>query len=70
MTPSVANFVLIHFPDTPGKTAKDADALLTSRGCVLRAVRAYHLPNALRMTVGIGRGQSPDGEDARRIHGQ
>ena len=52
VTPSVANFVLIHFPETPGKTAKDADALLTSRGCVLRAVRAYHLPNALRMTVG------------------
>jgi histidinol-phosphate aminotransferase len=52
VTPSVANFVLIHFPETPGRTAKDADALLTSRGCVLRAVRAYHLPNALRMTVG------------------
>jgi histidinol-phosphate aminotransferase len=52
VTPSVANFILIHFPESPGKTAKDADALLTSRGCVLRAVRAYHLPNALRMTVG------------------
>lgn len=52
VTPSVANFILIHFPDKPGKTAKDADAFLTSRGCVLRAVRAYHLPNALRMTVG------------------
>jgi histidinol-phosphate aminotransferase len=52
VTPSVANFVLIHFPEKPGQTAKDADAFLTSRGCVLRAVRAYHLPNALRMTVG------------------
>jgi histidinol-phosphate aminotransferase len=52
VTPSVANFILIHFPDTPGKTAADADKLLTSRGCVLRAVRAYHLPNALRMSVG------------------
>lgn len=52
VTPSVGNFILIHFPDKPGKTAKDADALLTSRGCVLRAVRAYHLPNALRMSVG------------------
>lgn len=52
VTPSVANFILIHFPETPGKTAKDADTLLTSRGCVLRAVRAYHLPNCLRMTVG------------------
>jgi len=52
VTPSVGNFILIHFPDTKGKTAKDADALLTSRGLVLRAVGAYHLPNALRMSVG------------------
>jgi histidinol-phosphate aminotransferase len=52
VTPSVGNFVLIHFPETKGKTAKDADALLTSRGLVLRAVGAYHLPNALRMSIG------------------
>jgi len=52
VTPSVGNFILIHFPDTKGKTAKDADAALTARGCVLRAVGAYHLPNALRMSIG------------------
>ncbi len=52
VTPSVANFVLIHFPTTPGKTARDADKLLTSRGLVLRAVGVYKLPNALRMSVG------------------
>ena len=52
VTPSVGNFILIHFPETKGKTAKDADALLTSRGVVMRAVAAYHLPNALRMTIG------------------
>lgn len=51
-TPSVANFVLIHFPDEPGRRAADADAFLTARGFVLRAVSAYGLPNALRMTVG------------------
>jgi histidinol-phosphate aminotransferase len=50
VTPSVGNFILIHFPDTKGKTAQEADALLTSRGVVLRAVGAYHLPNALRMS--------------------
>jgi histidinol-phosphate aminotransferase len=44
--------VLIHFPATPGKTAKDADAFLTKRGLVLRQVGAYHLPDALRMSVG------------------
>jgi histidinol-phosphate aminotransferase len=52
VTPSVANFVLIHFPDQKGKTAKDADAFLTKRGLVLRQVGAYKLPNALRMSVG------------------
>jgi histidinol-phosphate aminotransferase len=52
VTPSVANFVLIHFPQTKGRTAKDADAFLTKRGLLLRQVRAYKLPNALRMTVG------------------
>jgi histidinol-phosphate aminotransferase len=52
VTPSVANFLLIHFPSTPGKTAKDADAFLTKRGLILRAVGAYGLPDALRMSVG------------------
>ncbi len=52
VTPSIANFVLIHFPDRKGKTAEDADAFLTERGLILRRVKAYHLPNALRMTVG------------------
>src|SRR5262249_36612915 len=52
VTPSVGNFILIHFPETKGKTAAEAAALWTSRGAVLRAVKAYHLPNALRMTIG------------------
>jgi histidinol-phosphate aminotransferase len=59
VTPSVANFVLIHFPDKKGKTAADADAFLTKRGLVLRQVGAYKLPNALRMSVGT--------EDANRL---
>jgi histidinol-phosphate aminotransferase len=52
VTPSAANFVLIHFPDQKGRTAKDADAYLTARGLILRQVGGYKLPNALRMTVG------------------
>jgi len=52
VTPSVANFVLIHFPKQKGRTAVDADAFLTGRGLILRRVAAYHLPDALRMTVG------------------
>ncbi len=52
VTPSVANFVLIHFFDAKGRTAKDADAFLIKRGLILRYVAAYKLPNALRLTVG------------------
>jgi histidinol-phosphate aminotransferase len=52
VTPSVANFVLIHFPDVPGHGAEEADDFLTRRGLILRRVAAYRLPNALRMTVG------------------
>ena len=52
VTPSVTNFVLIHFPESKGRTAKDADEFLTARGLILRRVAGYRLPNALRMTVG------------------
>ena len=52
VTPSVGNFVLIHFPKTKGKTAAEADAFLTEHGYVLRAVAGYGLPDALRMTIG------------------
>jgi histidinol-phosphate aminotransferase len=52
VTPSVANFILIHFPKKSGKSAKDADAFLLQRGLVLRRLEPYHLPDALRLTVG------------------
>jgi histidinol-phosphate aminotransferase len=52
VTPSVANFVLIHFPLDKGKTADDADAFLTQRGLVLRGLKNYQLPHALRLTIG------------------
>jgi histidinol-phosphate aminotransferase len=52
VTPSVANFLLIHFPETKSRTAKEANAFLTARGLVLRQLGAYKLPNALRMSVG------------------
>jgi histidinol-phosphate aminotransferase len=51
VTPSVANFVLIHFPHT-GATAAEADKFLSTRGLILRQVGAYGLPHALRMSVG------------------
>jgi histidinol-phosphate aminotransferase len=48
---SVANFVLIQFPKS-GKTARDADAFLSAKGLILRAVANYGLPDALRLTIG------------------
>jgi len=52
VTPSVANFVLIHFADDASRGAHAADAFLKERAIILRRVDAYGLPNALRMTVG------------------
>ncbi|MGL4976222.1 MAG: pyridoxal phosphate-dependent aminotransferase [Bosea sp. (in: a-proteobacteria)] len=52
VTPSVGNFLLMHFPKEAGKTAKEADAFLTQRGLILRRVDAYGLPSALRLTIG------------------
>jgi histidinol-phosphate aminotransferase len=52
VTPSVGNFILMHFPGTNGKTASAADAHLKSKGIILRAVGGYNLPSCLRMTIG------------------
>jgi histidinol-phosphate aminotransferase len=58
VTPSVGNFLLLTFPNESGRTAADADAYLSDRGFILRAVAAYGLPDSLRLTVG--------GEEANR----
>jgi histidinol-phosphate aminotransferase len=52
VTPSVGNFVLIHFPDDQRHSAAAADDYLTQRGYILRRVSGYGFPNALRMSVG------------------
>jgi histidinol-phosphate aminotransferase len=52
VTPSVANFVLIHFPRRKGPDAASADEFLRRRGIILRRVDVYGLPDALRMTIG------------------
>ena len=52
VTPSVGNFILIHFPDDRKHSAPAADAYLSERGYILRRVAGYGFPNALRMTVG------------------
>lgn len=52
VTPSVGNFILVHFPDAEGKRAPDADAWLQDRGVFVRRMEAYGLPHALRVTIG------------------
>jgi histidinol-phosphate aminotransferase len=52
VTPSVGNFVLIHFPEDEKHSAAAADDYLSARGYILRRVAAYGFPNALRMTIG------------------
>jgi histidinol-phosphate aminotransferase len=52
VTPSAGNFVLLEFGLNGVGGAPEADAFLSARGFVLRAVPAYGLPQCLRMTVG------------------
>jgi histidinol-phosphate aminotransferase len=52
VTPSVGNFLLIHFSDKGEKTAALADAYLNEHGIILRRMEAYGLPQCLRMTIG------------------
>jgi histidinol-phosphate aminotransferase len=50
--PSEGNFLLTIFPQTPGRTAAEAEAFLATRGVLVRAVAGYGIPNGLRITVG------------------
>lgn len=52
VTPSVANFLLMHFEPAGPWTTANADAFLKDRGIILRRLAGYGLPNALRLTVG------------------
>ncbi|HET7409746.1 MAG TPA: histidinol-phosphate transaminase [Paracoccaceae bacterium] len=52
VTPSVGNFVLIHFEEEGALTADKANAFLQSQGLILRPLQPYSLPHALRLTVG------------------
>lgn len=52
VTPSVANFLLLHFPADDNRNAAAADAFLARHGFVLRAMGGYGLPGALRLSVG------------------
>lgn len=50
---SQANFVLVGFPTTPGRTAREAEVYLAQRGLLVRGVGNYGLPDHLRITIGL-----------------
>ena len=52
VVPSVCNFLLVRFPDEPGRDAAAADRFLSERGIVARRVDPYHLADCLRITIG------------------
>jgi histidinol-phosphate aminotransferase len=52
VTPSYANFLLIHFRDKR-HTAADAEQYLADHGLIVRGVKNYGLPDSLRITVGL-----------------
>ena len=52
VTPSVGNFILIHFDAEGARSAAAADEFLKTRGIIMRRVGGYALPHALRMTIG------------------
>ncbi len=49
---SFGNFLLVHFPDTPGKQAEQAHKFLAQKGLMVRPVGAYGLSHALRISIG------------------
>ncbi len=52
VTPSAANFLLVHFPAEVARSAATCDAFLKRRAIIVRKVGAYGFPNALRITIG------------------
>jgi histidinol-phosphate aminotransferase len=52
VTPSVANFILVHFAKGDAKGAEAADKFLKARGIIVRKVAGYGLPDCLRITIG------------------
>lgn len=50
--PSAGNFVLVRFPDAPGRDVETALRHLNAQGIIPRRMGGYGLPDSLRITVG------------------
>lgn len=51
--PSVANFILVEFHKDGPYTAEKANAVLAQNGLIVRDVKAYGLPDCLRISIGV-----------------
>ena len=69
VTPSVGNFVLMHFPTTPRQGAAAADEFLKSRGIILRARRRLRPARLPAHDHRHRRGQPRGRGGAGRVHG-
>ncbi len=67
VTPSVANFLLIHFPKDAKHNARAADAFLKSRAIIVRRVDAYGLPNCAARDRRLRKRQPRGGRRARGL---
>lgn len=50
--PSQTNFLLLEFPDEPGRDAASANEFLLENGLIVRPVSGYGLTRHLRLTIG------------------
>ena len=51
--PSVANFILVGFPEGEGRNAEGANRFLNARGIIARQTGGYGLRQCLRITIGL-----------------
>ena len=54
--PSFGNFILVKFPDEPGRNANDIQTYLRDGGVIVREMGAYKLGEWLRISVGTKEG--------------
>lgn len=51
--PTQCNFVLIRFPNTPGRTAPEAEAFLAGKGIIVRGLANYSMGEFIRISIGL-----------------
>ena len=66
--PSLGNFLLVRFPDGESSAERALEAL-KARGVLVRGMRAYGLPDSLRITIGLEEDMRVTAEALREILG-